>query len=200
MPWISVLVGLLCGLATWVFIDPILNHRLEKIFRDNLNEQMEIRSTETRHRFESFVDEWSMLGHSFAEHWRLVEYLNSEVLDKTLEEPHRYNGRHPPVWLEPDFTRLNSIDPDQIMLLDGDGIPREIYEARKIPFEAKRVTGLFTGRDEVTITMVNHIPYLLVWSQMHQPLGSERVFLLLVVEIDEHFLLESQKPFAMWIR
>ena len=95
-----------------------------------LIQQLEIRSTETRHRFESFLHEWSTLGHSFAQHWRLVEYLNNEVLDQTLEAPNIYSLQHPPVWLEPGYPRLSSIDPAQIMILDGEGIPREIYEAK----------------------------------------------------------------------
>lgn len=193
MPWISVLVGLVCGLVIWFSLDPILNQRLEKIFRQNLREELEARSTETRHRFESFLHEWSMLGQNLAHYWRVVEYLNSEAWDETLEAPNQYQGHQRPSWLEPGYPRLSSIEPDQIILIDSEGIPREIYENRHMPFEAGRIAGFFNAQEEVVITTLRQKPYLLVWSRMYREQGYDPAFLLLVVEIDDHFLIESQK-------
>jgi two-component system, LuxR family, sensor kinase FixL len=193
MPWISVVVGLMCGMVTWFFLDPILNHRLAQIFQDNLAQRLEVRSTETRHRFENFLHEWSIVGHGFAQHWRLVEHIDSPAWEETLELPKRYNGRQPPSWLEPGHPSLSSIAPNLILLLDSDGGAREIFEAQPLPFELDRLTEFFSGREEVVITTVHKKPYLLVWSRIDRAEGYDPAFLMVVVEIDDHFLSESQQ-------
>lgn len=193
MAWISVVVGLMCGMVTWFFLDPILNQRLAQIFQDNLEERLEVRSTETRHRFENFLNEWSIVGHGFAQHWRVVDHINSPEWEETLELPKRYTGRHLPNWLDPGHPSLSSIEPNQILLLDSDGGAREIFEAEALPFELERLTDFFSGREEVVITTIRQIPYLLVWSQISRAEGYDPVFLMMVVEIDDHFLSESQQ-------
>lgn len=192
MPWLSVLVGLVCGMLTWLLLDPILNQRLEQIFRDSLSNRLELSSTETRHRFEEFLKEWRIAGHNLAQHWRVVDHLNTSAWAETLETPRRYTAWQPPDWLEPGHISLSSIEPDEIALLDSDGGAREIYEAQSLPFELERLTAFFSGRQEVMITTVQQRPYLLVYSKIRRVEGFEPAFLMMVVEIDEHFLAESQ--------
>ncbi|MCU7798237.1 MAG: PAS domain S-box protein [Candidatus Thiodiazotropha sp. (ex Semelilucina semeliformis)] len=193
LPWISVVVGLLCGLVTWLFLDPILNQRLEKIFQDNLASRLEVRSIETRHRFESFLQEWSSLGHRFAQHWQVVDHLSSSAWEDSLESPIRYNRRRPPAWIESGQLILSSIEPDQVVLLDSDGGPREIFQSEALPFPLERLTDFFSGREEVVMTTIQRKPYLLVWSGIRRTEGFDPAFLMLVVEIDDHFLDESQQ-------
>ncbi|MEJ2454975.1 MAG: PAS domain S-box protein [Candidatus Thiodiazotropha sp.] len=193
MPWLSILVGVFCGMLTWLLLDPILNHRLEQIFRDNLSHRLELSSTETRHRFEAFLNEWRITGHSLAQHWGVVEYLNTSAWEDTLEAPRRYSGRQIPSWLEPGHFSLNSIEPDQIALLDSDGGAREIFEDESLPFDFERLTGYFNEREDVAITTVQQHPYLLVFSRVPRAEGFEPVYLMMVIEIDEHFLAESQQ-------
>ncbi|MEJ2592902.1 MAG: PAS domain S-box protein [Candidatus Thiodiazotropha sp.] len=193
MPWISIVVGLACGMVTWFFLDPILNQRLAQIFQSNLAERLEVRSTETRHRFENFLHEWSIVGHGFAQHWRIVEHIDSPTWEDTLELPKHYDRDHPPKWLEPGHPRLSTLEPGQILLLDSDGGAREIYEVQKFPFELERLTDFFSGREEVVITTVHQQPYLLVWSSIDRAEGYDPAFLMLVVRIDDRFLSESQQ-------
>ena len=193
MPWLSLLVGVVCGLLTWLMLDPILNQRLEKIFRDNLDHRLELSSTETRQRFESFLKEWQMAGRSLALHWRVVDYLNSSEWTETLEVPRRYSVWQLPVWLEVSYPSLSSIEPNQIALLDSDGGAREIFETKPLPFELTRLTQFFPDDESVVITTVQRRPYLLVFSRISRPQGFDRAYVMLVVEIDEHFLAESQK-------
>ncbi len=193
MPWLSVLVGLVCGLLTWTMLDPVLNQRLEKIFHNNLHQRLELSSTETRHRFEGFLKEWRMAGRGLAQHWRVVDYLNTPAWEETLEVPRGYTVRQPPSWLESTYPTLSSIEPCQIALLDSDGGAREIYETNHISFELSQLTRFFNDEESVLITTVQQRPYLLVFSQIRRPLGFAHAYMMLVVEIDEHFLAESQK-------
>lgn len=193
MPLLSVLAGMSFGMLTWLFLDPILNHRLEQLFRDDLSRRLELSSTETRHRFEGFLQEWNLTGHSLAQHWRLVDHLSSSAWDESLESPLHFNGRQLPDWLEPEYSSHSSIEPDQIVLLDSDGGAREVFETHPLPFELERLTGYFSARDEVLITTVRQRPYLLVFSRIRRTEGFAPVFLMLVIEIDEHFLAESQE-------
>ena len=193
MPWLSLMVGVVCGLLTWMMLDPILNQRLEKIFRDNLDQRLELSSTETRQRFEGFLKEWQMAGRSLALHWRVVDYLNSPAWLESLEDPRRYTVWQLPVWLEATYPSLSSIEPDQIALLDSDGGAREVFETKPLPFELTRLTQFFPDEESVLITTARQRPYLLVFSRISRPQGFDRAYLMLVVEIDEHFLVESQK-------
>jgi PAS domain S-box-containing protein len=193
MPWLSVLVGVACGMLTWLVLDPILNQRLEQLFRDDLTQRLELSSTETRHRFEGFLQEWQLAGHSLARHWRVVEYLSTSAWGESLETPRRYTAWQVPSWLEPGHPKLSSIEPNQIILIDSDGGAREIFEAQSLPFELKRLTAFFSEQDDVMITTVQQRPYLLVFSRIRRVEGFNPAYLMMVVEIDEHFLAESQK-------
>ncbi|MGD8907739.1 MAG: PAS domain S-box protein [Chromatiales bacterium] len=196
MPWLSVLVGMVCGMLTWLLLDPILNQRLEQIFRNNLLQRLELSSTDTRHRFEGFLNEWRIVGHSLAQHWGVVDYLNSRAWEETLETPRHYSRRQLPGWLEPGHLGFSSIEPDQIALLDSDGGAREIYQAKSLPFELERLTDYFNGREDVAITTVQQRHYLLVFSGIRRAEGFDPAYLMLVVEINQQFLAESQKSIS----
>jgi PAS domain S-box-containing protein len=193
MPWLSVLVGVICGMLTWLLLDPILNQRLEQIFHDTLTQRLELSSTDTRRRFEGFLNEWRTAGHSLAQHWGVVDYLNSAAWEETLETPRRYTGWQQPSWLETEHLSLSSIVPGQIALLDSDGGAREIFQAKSLPFELESLSEYFNGREEVVITSVRQQPYLLVFSRIRRAEGFDPAYLMMVVGIDEHFLVESQK-------
>jgi PAS domain S-box-containing protein len=193
MPWLSVLVGVVCGLLTWMLLDPILNQRLEKIFRDNLDQRLELSANETRTRFEGFLKEWELVGRGLAQHWRVVDYLNTPAWTETLEEPRRYTLWQLPAWLEAKYPRLSFIEPSQVALLDSDGGAREILEAMPLPFELDHLTQFFHDEEEVMISTAGQQPYLLVFSRIRRPQGFDRAYLMLVVKIDEHFLVESQQ-------
>ncbi|MEJ2464504.1 MAG: ATP-binding protein [Candidatus Thiodiazotropha sp.] len=193
MPWLSVLVGVACGMLTWLLLDPILNHRLEQIFRDNLTHRLELSSTETRHRFEGFLREWRSTGHGLAQHWGVVSHLNSIGWAETLELPRRYSRRQLPTWLHTADLNLSSIEPDLIVLLDSDGGAREIFENKPVQMKLSRLTRYFSGREEAVITTVQQRPYLLVYSLIRRAEGFDPAYLMMVVEIDKHFLAESQK-------
>lgn len=192
MPWLSVLVGVACGMLTWLLLDPILNHRLEQVFRVDQSRRLELSSTESRHRFEKFIKEWQTAGHNFSQHGQVVGYLTSGVWEETREPPRRYTRQQQPSWYEPGHLRLNSIEPNLIVLLDSDGGARELIEARSLSVDLDRLTYFFSGREEVLISTVQQQPYLLVFSPIHRDGGGDSTYLMMVIEIDEHFLAESQ--------
>ncbi|MEJ2693457.1 MAG: PAS domain S-box protein [Candidatus Thiodiazotropha sp.] len=180
-------------MLTWLLLDPILNHRLEQIFRDNLSHRLELSSTETRQRFEGFLKEWSSTGRSFAQHWRVVDYLSSSFWEEARENPRHFTGRQLPGWLEPGYPTLSSIEPDQIVLLDAEGSLREVFATHTLSFELSRLIRFFNGREDVVITTVQERPFLLVFSRISRAAGLAPAYTMMVIEINEHFLAESQK-------
>ncbi len=183
-------------MLTWLLLDPILNQRLEQIFHDDQSRRLEFSSTETRHRFEGFLKEWLTVGHSISQHWLVVDYLYSRDWEETLEDPRRYSRRQLPNWLDPGDLSLSSIEPKLIALLDSDGGAREVFEVQSLSFELEPLSGYFSGREEALITTVQQRPYLLVFSPIRREEGFDPAYLMMVIEIDEHFLNESQETIA----
>ncbi|MCU7904801.1 MAG: PAS domain S-box protein [Candidatus Thiodiazotropha sp. (ex Epidulcina cf. delphinae)] len=185
-------MGILCGLVTWLLLDPVQGERLEQVFHNELVRQLDIRAVETRHRFEQFLKEWQQAGYSLSYHWRIFSYLNSQAWEDSLGQPKRYSDQLPD-WLESGHPSLSSVEPSHIVLLDGQGNPREIYQKQRLPFSLGRALDLYGGRDEAVITLIDQTPYLLVWSNISVHADSDPVILLLIVAIDERFLTESQE-------
>ncbi|MCU7933464.1 MAG: PAS domain S-box protein [Candidatus Thiodiazotropha sp. (ex Dulcina madagascariensis)] len=185
-------MGILCGLVTWLMLDPVQGERLEQVFHNELVRRLDIRAVETRHRFERFLQEWQQAGHSLSYHWQIVSYINSPAWQDSQGQSRRYSGQ-PPEWLEPSHPSLGSIEPSHIVILDSQGDPREIYQKQRLPFSLDRVLDQYTGRDETMITLVDQSPYLLVWSNISVHSNSDPAVLLLIVAVDERFLAESQE-------
>jgi PAS domain S-box-containing protein len=193
LPALSLLVGILCGLVMWLVLDPIQDRRLAKVFHDELLRRLDVRAVETRHRFEQFLHEWQHMGHGLSNHWRIKKYLGSSAWgEKQSEEGVIIHDDSVPEWLEPGYPKLNSIEPHQIVLLDNQATPREIFQKSPLPFSLDRLFEYYSGRNETLVTLINQIPFLLVWSNVAYQQDDLAAVLLLIVPVDERFLSESQ--------
>ena len=177
----------------WLVLEPIQDRRLEKVFHDELVRRLDIRAVETRHRFEQFLHEWQLSAHGLSNHWRIEQYLSSSAWRERTSAGSlkRYTGDLPP-WLERGHPMLSSIEPNQIVLLDNRATPREIYEKQPLPFGLERLFEYYSGRNETMVTLIDQVPYLLVWSNIAYQQEDLAAVLLLIVPVDERFLSESQ--------
>ncbi|MCU7861780.1 MAG: hypothetical protein KZQ86_18560, partial [Candidatus Thiodiazotropha sp. (ex Lucinoma kastoroae)] len=192
LPALSLLVGILCGLVTWLLLDPVQDKRLEQVFHSELVRRLDIRAVETRHRFEQFLREWQLAGHGLSNHWQIITYLNTYQWLESELDPKHYRDQIPS-WLEPGHPNLSSIEPSHVVLFDSHGDAREIYQKKPLSFSLEHITELYTGHDEALITLIDQLPYLLVWSNITYQRKSDPAVLLLIVAVDEQFLAESQK-------
>ncbi|MES9945251.1 MAG: ATP-binding protein [Candidatus Thiodiazotropha sp.] len=191
LPALSLLAGIFSGLVAWLLLDPIQGKHLEQLFQSELVRRLDVRAVETRRRFEEFIREWQVQGHSLSNHWQLITYLNSFSWQESAQRAKYYNDT--PSWLEIGHPNVSMIEPSQVVLMDMQGNAREIYQQKLLPFSLERVIELYPNHDALNVTLINGYPYLLVWSNIAYQQETDPAVLLLIIDIDERFLAESQK-------
>jgi PAS domain S-box-containing protein len=191
LPVLSLLAGIFSGVIAWLLLDPIQGRHLEQLFQQELVRRLDVRAVETRRRFEEFIREWQLQGHSLSNHWQLITYLNSFSWRESALRTKDYNES--PIWLEPGHPNVSLIEPNQVVLMDMRGNVREIYQRQELPFSIERISELYPRLNEAVVTLIKGDPYLLVWSNIAYQQETDPAMLLLIVNIDEQFLAESQK-------
>ncbi|MBV2092110.1 MAG: PAS domain-containing sensor histidine kinase, partial [Candidatus Thiodiazotropha sp. (ex Ctena orbiculata)] len=193
LPALSLLVGILCGLLMWLVLEPIQDRRLANLFHDELVGRLDVRAVETRQRFEHFLQEWRHVGSGLSNHWRIKNYLGSTVWHESKNsETQAILHQQTPEWLDPGYPKLNSIEPKHVVLLDNRATPREIYQKQPLSFDLDQLFEFYSGRNEALVTLIDQVPYLLVWSNVSYLEDDLAAVLLLIVPVDDQFLLESQ--------
>ncbi|MES9829876.1 MAG: ATP-binding protein [Candidatus Thiodiazotropha sp.] len=191
MPTLSLLAGIFSGLVAWLLLDPIQGKHLEQLFQNELVSRLDMRAMETRRRFEEFIKEWQLQGHALSNHWQLITYLNSFSWHESAQRTKYYNES--PSWLEIGHPNISLIAPGQVVLMDMRGKAREIYQRKLLPFSIDKILELYPKRDDAVITLIEGTPYLLVWSNIAYQQETDPAVILLIVDVDEYFLAESQK-------
>ncbi|MCG7875829.1 MAG: ATP-binding protein [Candidatus Thiodiazotropha taylori] len=191
LPTLSLLAGIFSGLVAWLLLDPIQGKHLEQLFQNELVNRLDMRAVETRRRFEEFIKEWQLQGHAISNHWQLITYLNSFSWYESAQRTKYYNES--PNWLEIGHPNVSLIAPGQVVLMDMRGKAREIYQRKLLPFNIDRILDLYPKRDDAVITLIEGTPYLLVWSNIAYQQDTDPAVVLLIIDVDELFLAESQK-------
>ncbi|MCG8083103.1 MAG: hypothetical protein JAY73_19040, partial [Candidatus Thiodiazotropha taylori] len=193
LPALSLLVGILCGLLMWLVLEPIQDRRLANLFHDELVRRLDVRAVETRQRFEHFLQEWRQVGSGLSNHWRIKNYLGSTAWRESKNSvTQAILHQQTPEWLDPGYPKLNSIEPKHVVLLDNRATPREIYQKQSLSFDLDQLFEFYSGRNEALVTLIDQVPYLLVWSNVSYLEDDLAAVLLLIVPVDDQFLLESQ--------
>lgn len=192
LQWISILVGVLCGLLVWLVLDPIQSRALSEIFQGELELQLDRRARDSRYRFEQYLRQWQIAAHGLSQHWRLVNHVQLPDWESRQLYPKTYIESQP-AWLEMGHPMVGSVAPSQVVLLDAKDRVREIFHQQDTPFPVARAAKGYSGRDGAVVTNVWQAPYLIAWATIDDPHGRKRAVLMLVIPIDEQFLLESQQ-------
>jgi PAS domain S-box-containing protein len=191
LPVLSLLAGVFSGVIAWLLLDPIQGRHLEQLFQEELVRRLDVRAVETRRRFEEFIREWQLQGHSLSNHWQLITYLNSfSWQESALRTKHYVES---PNWLETGHPNVSLIEPSQVVLMDMLGNVREIYQRKELAFSIERIGELYPRQNGANVTLIKGNPYLLVWSNIAYQQETDPAMILLIIDIDERFLAESQK-------
>ncbi|MCG6860731.1 MAG: PAS domain S-box protein [Chromatiaceae bacterium] len=198
MPVISILVGVVAGLAVWGVLDQIQSRAIKKISDKELQVQLDLQARESLIRFDQYMKNYAVTAQLLANHRSLAEYLEPLFWSPQEEvEPVVYREFHPS-WLT-DFIERNALSaPSHILLVDTQGQIREIYQSgnAELPRElVERVGEHFrdTGEARVVVTRFDEQPYLLV-SDVAEDTGGYRMgSLIVVVPINDAFLAASQR-------
>lgn len=193
MPWIAILVGLLAGLAVWSILDHIQSFQVDKIFRQELQVQLDLRARESLIRFDRHLSGYGALTQLLANHRRLSDYLETAVV---TPEPLRYTDAPPP-WLPNLFMRTTLEPPSQILLTDLQGRVREIFQTGAAPAPAaiahQVAASLLDQHDmRAVIERIADRFYLINSAAIEHLSGHYLGYLVMLVPIDDRFLAASQ--------
>ncbi|MCB2263714.1 MAG: PAS domain S-box protein [Candidatus Thiosymbion ectosymbiont of Robbea hypermnestra] len=198
MPVLSILVGVLVGLAVWAVLDRIQGRAIKKIADRELQAQLDQRARESLIRFDQYLRNYATTVRLLANHRSLAEYLEPLFWSPRDEfEPVVYR-KTPPPWLTDFIARSALPAPSHILLVDTQGRIREMYQSggAALPQEPGWSEGtkfMDAGKVPAVIARLDERPYLLV-SDVAEDMGGYRMGrLIAVVPIDAEFLAASQR-------
>jgi PAS domain S-box-containing protein len=201
MPVIAIMIGLVAGFGVWMVLDQVQSRAVGHIFDKELRARLDLRSRESLLRFDQYMANYAATARLLANHRRLAQYL--EPLFWFPEEdvdPIVYEGFRP-FWLPDFFGRNALLTPSHVLLIDSRGRAREIYQAGdlKLPDDMLADAPQWVGAgDEVRTLMarVEDQPYLVVSDRVEDAGGYAMGHLVVVVPIDEQFLIASEGPIS----
>ncbi len=199
MPLMSILIGLLCGLVVWGVLDRVQPQALRIIFSEELEHRMDQQAIETLIRFENFVAAHTSTTRLLANHRKLADYLDPIYWFESDHSLPLYYRLSPP-WMPSPELWQSLVIPSHVLLLDGRGRTREIYQVGDgiLPKELAGNNELFLGENRVQsiLTKLGERPYLLITEVAEDATGTVMGKLMLVVPIDQQFLSASQQGVA----
>ncbi len=192
LPWISVFVGLFCGIIVWLIIDPFQTHELGSFFQEDLESRLEIRAADTRRRFEYFLTDLDKATENLAQNWRLVRHVYSTDWEQSREKTFVFFNQPSP-WMKQGLPLSGSVEPSHVLLLDLDGNPREIYHQQDHAFPIDLALELFDKELKGVTTTLWEVPYFITWAEIASGAQEKRAILMLVMPVNDEFLTASQQ-------
>jgi len=198
MPIISILVGVVVGLAIWGVLDRIQGRAIKKIANKELEARLDRRARESLIRFDQHLKNYAITARLLAHHRSLAEYLDPLFWSpQAAFEPVVYRQSSPP-WLT-DFIERDALSaPSHILLVDTRSRIREVYQSgdAELPRELGPGIGekfMDTGEMRTVVTRLDERPYLLVSDAVEDMGGYRMGDLIVVVPINDEFLAASQR-------
>jgi two-component system sensor kinase FixL len=197
MPVISILVGLVAGLAVWGVLDQIQSRAIKKITDKELQVRLDLQARESLIRFDEYMDSYAVTARLLANHRSLAEYLGPLFwFPEEVVEPVVYREFHPP-WLTDFIDRDALAAPSHILLVDTRGQIREMFQSGSTELPQELLEGVgeqFRDISEVraVVTRFEDDPYLVVSDSIEDKGGYRMGSLILVVPINDEFLAASQ--------
>jgi PAS domain S-box-containing protein len=200
MPVLAVLIGLLVGFVVWKVLDGMQSRALRAMFEEELRSELDQRARESLIRFERFIDGVASTARLLAGNRYLAAYLDRDPWGTAgLGMPGVWEGPQPP-WLKVIAEWKDRARVRQILLFDAAGQLREIYPLGPEPLpqglQRSPVLNPRNMTSPLVFAVIEERPYLLV----SQPLEDNALrvvgTLMLVVPLDEPFLLAAQQGAA----
>jgi PAS domain S-box-containing protein len=198
MPVISIMVGLIAGLAVWGVLEQIQSRQVTKIFGQELQSRLDLRSRESLILFDQYLANYAATTRLLANNRRLAEHLEPLFWSRGEETEVRRYREFLPDWL-PDFFGRNALrPPSHVLLVDKRGRIQEVYQAGADPMPTELgggIDGHFLDSSEVRVVLTvfgEHV-YVLVSDAIEDLGGFVMGSLVVLVPVDQRFLSASQK-------
>ena len=118
------------GLMVWLISDAIHTYRLESVFHSKLSDRFSQQAEKQRIMFDRYVKGHHKAVMLFKENQHLTKYVTTHTWNGDSKHI-SYKQTHP--WL-PKLSVIRAfIQPRYLMLLDTNGVVREIYQAGSLP-------------------------------------------------------------------
>jgi PAS domain S-box-containing protein len=198
MPLIAILVGLAAGLLVWGVLENIQSQQLARIFGQELESRLDQRARESLIRFDQYLSQYTATTRLVAHYRRLAEYLESRTWNPGKAFRPRLHSGTRPGWLPDYLERDGLLPPTHVLLVDSGGEVRELYSRDDRPLPADMASGVdppLRHDDEArtVLTSLDNQPYLVVSSPIEDRQGKPLGSLVVLVHLDERFLLASQR-------
>ncbi len=196
MPLLSILIGLFCGLLLSLVLEMVQPKAVQAIFLEELEHRLDQQAGEALIRFDSYVAVHRAAIRLLANHRRLANYLKPVFwFDTDDDAPIIHRTR--PGWLPTLDLWHPAINSGYILLLDGRGKVREIYQehGEGLSREWMELMTLYLSKsqDQAYITTLQGEPYLLVSEIAEDASGIPMGTLMLVAHLDDEFMAASQR-------
>jgi len=196
MPLLSILIGLVCGLIVWGFLEQVQPGEVEDIFTQELESRLQQQARETLIRFDNYVVSHISTTRLLANHRSLATYLEPIYWFEGDKEETLNHFQTPP-WLPSLSLWQRLVRPSHVILVDEYGLTREVFhvDERFIPSALKESVDLAPGDQRVQANLISlsKKPYLLISETAEDIQGTEMGALLLLAPIDQRFMAASQQ-------
>ena len=183
----SVLTVFTTGLVVWFVLDTLQARHLHNILLQELSARLAEENHIARVRLSNAIERQRKLTGLFTETLRVREHFNDLPEVQTL-------ARHTnwPDWLPPPSSWRGLIRPTHIVVFNGQGNIREIFDLAKKPFPNG-----FMARKELAVrkslgvsfaTSIAKAPYILTASSVSDASGQPSGTLLLMTHINDRFM------------
>jgi len=185
------------GILVWFSLDVMLSGDIERVFRDQLNSNLERQAREDRFDFDEYFKKYYLTAKLLSSQKRIIDYVSdaSEGAWKSKPEAPLYYYNIPPPWY-PKLSVTRALAQAKVAILtDREGRVREVYNAGmdEIPNELINPAALMRqlSHSQSFMTNIGGAPYV-VSSVSIVPGGNEAAAtLMLASPVDSEFLASA---------
>jgi len=198
MPVIAILVGLVAGMLVWGVLEQIQSEQVGRIFGQELESRLALRARESLMRFQQYLGQYAAMTRLIAKHRLLADYLESGRWNRGEGVSLVRHEERRPSWL-PDFLERDGLlPPSQVLLVDREGVPREIYDSGAASLPGEIGTGVGSNRrDDLDVrTFLAEFDgrvFLVVSDAIEDSQGLVMGSLVVIVLVNQAFLTASQR-------
>jgi len=189
------LLTVVVGIAAWAVLDGMQTGTLKELFEDQLTETFVLDAGEDQVRFDLYVENHSRMAKLLVLQKNFLEYINDPRWASGATVEVEYHNNQPP-WLPPPTLTTPFVQLRYVLLFDGRGILREVYQSRNTPLPDALLApsaALFErthGRN--FITSIGDAPYLLTSEPVAGASGEAPQAMIMVASpLDSEFLVTS---------
>ncbi len=195
LPLIGMFIGLIAGLAVWGVLDQIQSQAVKKIFDQELQARLDLRSRESLLRFNQSLSTYAVITQLLAHHHFVVDEMMARLsLDGS--QPTLVIDA-PPRWLANFFAHPMLIAPDYVLFTDLHTQVRILYQTVEAPLPEALDHELDDwlhqdNAEQPLLIRFKDQPYLVITDQIERLSGDQIGYLVVVVPINTAFLAAAE--------